>query len=650
MFSSHSNSDCQKFQTELQAMLDKMLSNESVSISELGYCDYLISEGASPNTTAKNGDTLLHLAVKFPKDEKQMYKYSWINRLLELNVNPDLANDEKQTVLSLELDKEKLCNIYRCKAFIKYGANLNIVNKNGDSLLHHAVKFDGSSYSISDILDLKVDLNLVNFNGETASSLAFSKLSPKNGGFSSDKFESCLKLMKLSSNQNIVDEDGNNLLHLTIKYLSSDKAFNDVIQLNIDPNQLNNENETALSMILDKNKYDRFDSRIEKLINKGANPNTVNKQGNTILHIAAKKENCRDLALANARDCLWKVDPTILNNQGETALFLLPRNSLPENAVNMICHGSDPLDFPLNKEHWNNWNQTQFVKDFFLNRNINTQFEVMMQDLITVVKSGLDIKLIQNENYQNIFQMIHKKHPHILTEHASHLADTAYMLDKINLADLRLELKYTKLDTAMHRVRCEILNFLLLIAKAKVNPFITLDREVLKLIIFFMDFEMAKKSEQELTYLIKEIFSNIDQILENSITINYCGISVLPKKNKDTNEYQFTFFQPAEKLCANYPRQLEEYKADLRNTQIRKNPMIDWVKEKMFNEDKEFTNTSLQKIEAFKSNYQNEYKQSIQNQNKFFGNNNYKKQKLLAETKDTMLELQSRELTSKVSL
>jgi hypothetical protein len=120
-------------------------------------------------------------------------------------------------------------------------------------------------------------------------------------------------------NPNQADEYGNTPLHYAV-FIQSKEVTNLLLFYRANPNAQNLKGKTPLHIAVQK----KNDYLARRLMKYGANPNIQDKQGNTPLHIAAHNGDEK-----HARQLVYDLlchgaNRTIKNNDGKTALELLP--------------------------------------------------------------------------------------------------------------------------------------------------------------------------------------------------------------------------------------------------------------------------------------------------------------------------------------
>lgn len=186
------------------------------------------------------------------------------------------------------------------KFLVEHGADINIQNKRGFSILMSAI-FINDIINIQLLLDHNVDVNLADNQGNTALLFAIIK-----------NIEIVQLLLKYSLNNfrmridiNAVDNNGDSALMKAIKYNSIESVkllfhYNDNLNVNannlnvnanLDVNIKNKMGKTAIMQAIYYNNYNQNLNLVKLLIDKGANLNDQDNNGNTVLMHAARNSN-----------------------------------------------------------------------------------------------------------------------------------------------------------------------------------------------------------------------------------------------------------------------------------------------------------------------------------------------------------------------
>jgi ankyrin repeat protein len=290
--------------------LKKSLLHELTEIGDRELCKLLIDKGANYKEKIEN-NSLLHIAVKKGRegpallylnhailiDEKgengdtaliisirEKY-YSIFKNLLDKGANVNVSNFHGDTPLSLAVGQG---NIPIINLLIEKGADVNHLNEMGNTLLMEVcrgavVNRKDQNVIISLLLKSGINLNAKNIYGNSAISYSINTKNLK-----------LLKhLLKIGADINILDSNGNTLVHKIV-----------------------------LLALFERLKNKELDEIIDLLIANGVNPNIRNNDGFTPLHLAVKPSNDKDekAAYQIVQKLLdYSADPNIEDKVGATS-------------------------------------------------------------------------------------------------------------------------------------------------------------------------------------------------------------------------------------------------------------------------------------------------------------------------------------------
>jgi ankyrin repeat protein len=290
--------------------LKKSLLHEITEIGNRELCKLLIDKGANYKEKIGN-NSLLHIAVKKGKegpallylnhailiDEKgdngdtpliisikENYD-SIIKNLLDKGANVNLSNFHGDTPLSVAVGQG---NISIINLLIERGADINHLNEMGNTLLMEAcrgtnINRKDQNIIISLLIKSGINLNAKNIYGNSAISYS---INTKN-------LKLVKHLLKIGADINILDSNGNTLVHKIV-----------------------------LLALFERLKNKELDEIIDLLIANGANPNIRNNDGYTPLHLAVKPANDKDekAAYQLVQKLLdYSADPNIEDKVGATS-------------------------------------------------------------------------------------------------------------------------------------------------------------------------------------------------------------------------------------------------------------------------------------------------------------------------------------------
>jgi ankyrin repeat protein len=290
--------------------LKKSLLHEITEIGDRELCKLLIDKGANYKEKIEN-NSLLHIAVKKGKegpallylnhailiDDKgdngdtalilsirERY-YSIFRNLLDKGANVNLSNFHGDTPLSISVGQG---NIPIINLLIERGADINHLNEMGNTILMEVCRGviknrKDQNIIISLLLKSGINLNAKNIYGNSAISYS---INTKN-------FKLLKHLLKIGADINILDSNGNTLVHKVV-----------------------------LLALFERLKNKELDDMIDILIANGINPNIRNNDGYTPLHLAVKPANDKDekAAYQIVQKLLdYSADPNIEDKVGATS-------------------------------------------------------------------------------------------------------------------------------------------------------------------------------------------------------------------------------------------------------------------------------------------------------------------------------------------
>ena len=265
--------------------------NTTPAISQL-----LSNKQCNPNVLNKDGDTPLHVAVRKSTTPT-------ISQLLSnKQCNPNVQNNDGDTPLHIAVRKNITPTISQLLS--NKQCNPNILNKDGDTPLHVAAR-KNITPAISQLLSNKqCNPNVLNKDGDTPLHVAVRKnVTPAIPQLLSNK----------QCNPNVQNKDGDTPLHIAVRD-NITPVISRLLQYN--PKVQNNVSSTLQHIAAMKNTL----PAISKLLaNKQCNPNVVNNDHLTPLLIAVQHNNS---SLATALLQYDKCDPTLRDQHGNTPLHL----------------------------------------------------------------------------------------------------------------------------------------------------------------------------------------------------------------------------------------------------------------------------------------------------------------------------------------
>ena len=201
-------------------------------------------------------------------------------------INKTDGNGRTALMWSIYYDDDEITDF-----LLDNGADVNIVDKYGDTALMYDVKDDKLGYIANDSFEKllnnkKLDFNIQNNDGNTAlmDCIKYNKDTP----------DSCLPLIK-KTNVNIQNKEGNTFLMLSLdREIVNDNYFTNTIIDKYDVGDLNIQNKDGDTALILACKYGKKYSKtrvaymiiVKQLLLKGADYNIKNKEGKTAMDVA----------------------------------------------------------------------------------------------------------------------------------------------------------------------------------------------------------------------------------------------------------------------------------------------------------------------------------------------------------------------------
>ncbi|MBL0317951.1 MAG: ankyrin repeat domain-containing protein [Alphaproteobacteria bacterium] len=227
--------------------------------------------------------------------------------------HPDQLHLNRTSLLAIFSDKGLL---HECTTLLERGANPNCLTREGDSLLHHAIRHDNLMF-FNTLLRYGASTDK-EFNGKTLFAFAHDN---EKANFADALMQ--YKLFPLHwSIRNQFDEKTQEYLNLSS------------ISSNLDI-QFAPKNQTSLHVLAKQGKT----NIAEVFLEKGANPNIHDSKGRTPLHIAAMKGHA-DLVTLLIEN---KADFNALDNTGHTPLYYAAAHEQKE-IVNLLTSYNASMD------------------------------------------------------------------------------------------------------------------------------------------------------------------------------------------------------------------------------------------------------------------------------------------------------------------
>ncbi|XP_067685768.1 ankyrin-3-like [Haliotis asinina] len=225
--------------------------------------DFLVRQGADILVADDDGQNILHLACQ--KGNVEMVKYILTKK--RLGINTKGSRGMPPVLQSVYYGKKEVFDV-----LVKQGADLSVVDKNGDSILHLACR-RGNVEMVNDILTQKfVNINTKGYMGMPPVLLAVCF-------FNREVFD---LLVKKGADLSVVDKHGDNILHLFCRYGNMKMVNYILTHTTLNINSTNNKKMTPLLMAAYHGKKDVLGLLLET----GADTSAVDHKNNNVLHLS----------------------------------------------------------------------------------------------------------------------------------------------------------------------------------------------------------------------------------------------------------------------------------------------------------------------------------------------------------------------------
>ncbi|XP_046548455.1 ankyrin-3-like [Haliotis rubra] len=232
--------------------------------------DILVKQGADLSVVDEDGDNILHVACR--GGNVKIVNYILMQNIVDINSK----DDEEMTpvMLAASHGKREVFDILVIK-----GADLSVVDKDGDNILHVACR--GGNVKIVNYILMQ---NIVDINSKDDEEMTPVMLAAYHG-----KREVFGILVKQGADLSVVDEDGDNILHVACRG-GNVKIVNYILMQNIvDINSIDDKEMTPVMLAAFHGKREVFDI----LVIKGADLSVVDRDGDNILHVACRGGNVK---------------------------------------------------------------------------------------------------------------------------------------------------------------------------------------------------------------------------------------------------------------------------------------------------------------------------------------------------------------------
>ncbi|XP_046582590.1 putative ankyrin repeat protein RF_0381 [Haliotis rubra] len=240
----------------------------AADVGNIEVFDILVNKGADLSVVDKDGESILHLAIR----ERNVKMVNYI--LTQDMADIDSKGSKDMTPVLLEA---YMGNIEVFDILVNKGANLSVVNEDGDNVLHLAIRGENVKMVNYILTQDIVDINSKGFEDMTPVLLALDV-------GSTEIFDI---LVNKGADLSVVNEDEESILHLAIEE-GNVEIVNSILAQNIvDINSTDCDGTTPVLLTALMGNIEVFDI----LVNKGADLSVVDDDGNNVLHLACLEGN-----------------------------------------------------------------------------------------------------------------------------------------------------------------------------------------------------------------------------------------------------------------------------------------------------------------------------------------------------------------------
>ena len=283
---------------------------------QVEFVKILLNAGADPNIADKNGESCLHAAVYGSCNAET------IQNLIDHGASVNAVNGDGATALLLACGSAKSATV---DVLLKAKADPNLPDTDGDASLHAATAANCSKETLQEIIKYGGNVNAVNKRGRTALLL----------NCSYGQMDSVQVLLGAGADPNITDEIGYSCIFAAVDGRCSKDTLQTLIDhgANIDTKRKDGTNALLCACRTGQSESVKF------LLEEGANVNVTKPDGNTCLHVAVKG-NCNKEALQKCIENGTSINA--MNNEGKTALIFACESAQTGSVALLLKEGGDP--------------------------------------------------------------------------------------------------------------------------------------------------------------------------------------------------------------------------------------------------------------------------------------------------------------------
>ncbi|XP_067653192.1 ankyrin-3-like [Haliotis asinina] len=232
--------------------------------------DILVKRGADLSVTDEDGDNILHVACR--GGNAKIVNYILMQNIVHINSKGD--EDMTPVLIAAYHGNNEAFDI-----LVKRGADLSVTDEDGDNILHVACR--GGNAKIVNYILMQ---NIVHINSKGDEDMTPVLIAAYHGN--NEAFD---VLVKRGADLTVIDEDGDNILHVACRGGNA-KIVNYILMQNIvHINSKGDEDMTAVLIAA----YDGNNEAFDVLVKRGADLTVIDEDGDNILHVACRGRNVK---------------------------------------------------------------------------------------------------------------------------------------------------------------------------------------------------------------------------------------------------------------------------------------------------------------------------------------------------------------------
>lgn len=267
--------------------------HEAISRFQLGFADFLLSKGLTPNIKNISGDAPIHSAVKT----------GWLEGaelLLKNGADPDIRDGKSNA--ALHLASPSAVRLKMTQLLLRYKADPSLKDLEGNTALHKAVKLAYEPMIVEELLKAGTPVNAANLEGDTPLMLCVK----------AGNYQYADALITAGADVFLRNLAGESPLSIAVS-----RGTEAVDKIVLKTNVLQRDN-LGNSVIATAVAMKGSPEVISLILSKGGDPNTRNNSGDNALHVAVRLNlPAQGLILINA-----KADIFASNASKDTPVFL----------------------------------------------------------------------------------------------------------------------------------------------------------------------------------------------------------------------------------------------------------------------------------------------------------------------------------------